>query len=175
MSFALQYRKKLQQQQSEALAVKKANEGFVSMPADASTDTSTNRRRVFLALILAGGILAVFNSGGLVNYTQGFANNPVGPHLILASERWHELMQKKQATRVVEHFRGSIALVREASWRDLAFGLQLTTAEKPDDSQPLPKVVPAKMTPVPGRQQPVEPRIARPAGPVLRASVERRP
>jgi len=175
MSFALQYRKKLQAQKSEALAVKKANEGFVSMPAEASTDTSYNRRRVFLALVLAGGILAVFNSGGLVNYSQGFANNPLGPDLILASEKWHELMQKKQATRVVEHIRGSIALVREASWQDLTLGLDLTTAEIMEEPQQKPDVVPAKFPVAPEHNEPVEPRITKPAVPVMRASVERRP
>lgn len=175
MSFALEYRKKLQVQQNEALTVRKANEGFVSMPAEASTDTRNNRRRVFLGLVLAGGILAVFNSGGLVNYTQGFANNPVGPHLILASERWHELMQKKQATRVVDHIRGSVVFAREARWQDLTFGLDLTTAENPEEPQRQPKLVPAKLRPAPERQEPVEPRIAKPAGPVMRASVDKIP
>ncbi len=175
MSFALQYRKKLLQQQREAWAVIKANEGFVSMPAQTSADTSNNRRRVFLALIVAGGILAVFNSGGLVNYTQGLASNPVGPKLILASERWHELMQEKQVTRVVDRIRGSLALVREASWRDLTFGLDVTRAQTPEQPRPIPKAGSPKLPKGPRRQQPAEPAIAKPASPVMRASVDRLP
>jgi hypothetical protein len=171
MSFALEYRKKLQAQQLEAVRFRKANEGFVSMPAEASTDTSNNRRRVFLALILAGGILATFNSGGLVNYTQGLANNPVGPELIIASEKWHELMQEKQVTRVVDHIRGSLALVREARWRDLAFGLDFTTAENPETPRTRPQVVPATLPGEPERPRQIKPRIAKPAVPVMRASV----
>ena len=74
MSFALEYRKKLQVQQNEALTVRKANEGFVSMPAEASTDTRNNRRRVFLGLVLAGGTIL----GGVL-----------GAHLtVLKGDRW---------------------------------------------------------------------------------------
>ncbi len=174
MSFALQYRKKLQDQQSEAQAVKKANEGFVSMPAEPSTDTSNNRRRVLLALVLAGGILATFNSGGLVSYTQELADNPVGPRLIIASEKWHELMQEKQVTRVVDHIRGSLAKAREASWQDLTFGLELTTAEKKIERES-PRVVPAKLLDTPKREELNKPKIAKPAGPVMRASVDKLP
>ena len=172
MSFALEYRKKLQAQQNEAVRIRKANEGFVSMPAEATTDTSNNRRRVFLALILAGGILATFNSGALVNYTQGLANNPVGPELILASEKWHELMQEKQVTRVVDHIRGSVALVRETRWQDLTFGLDLTTAENPEAPGAQPQVVPANLPGEPERPQQIKPGIAKPSGPVMRASIE---
>jgi hypothetical protein len=142
------------------------------MPAEATTDTSNNRRRVFLALILAGGILATFNSGGLVNYTQGLANNPVGPELILASEKWHEMMQEKQVTRVVDHIRGSVALVRETRWQDLTFGLDLTTAENPEAPGAQPQVVPANLPGEPERPQQIKPGIAKPSGPVMRASVE---
>jgi len=172
MSFALEYRKKLQAQQNEAVRIRKANEGFVSMPVEATTDTSNNRRRVFLALILAGGILATFNSGALVNYTQGLANNPVGPELILASEKWHEMMQEKQVTRVVDHIRGSVALVRETRWQDLTFGLDLTTAENPEAPGAQPQVVPANLPGEPERPQQIKPGIAKPSGPVMRASVE---
>jgi len=172
MSFALEYRKKLQAQQNEAVRIRKANEGFVSMPAEATTDTSNNRRRVFLALILAGGILATFNSGALVNYTQGMANNPVGPELILASEKWHEMMQEKQVTRVVDHIRGSVALVRETRWQDLTFGLDLTTAENPEAPGAQPQVVPANLPGEPERPPQIKPGIAKPSGPVMRASVE---
>jgi hypothetical protein len=168
MSFALEFRKKLQQREAETLRIKKANEGFVSMPVDSSTDTSNNRRRVLLALVIAGGVLSIFNSGGLVRYTQGLADNPVGPVLIIASEKWHALMQEKQATLVVDHIRGSVAMVRDSSWRDLTFGLRLT-----QDGTP-PNVLPAGQE-IPYPPEPEEPRIAKPVAPVMRASVEPRP
>lgn len=174
MSFALQYRKKLQARQSEARITKKANEGFVSPPADPSSDTPGNRRRVFIALVLAGGILATFNSGGLVNYAQELAGNPVGPKLILASETWHELMREKQVTRVVDHIRGSLVYVREARWRDLTFGLDLPVAEQNTLPAP-PKTVPAKTPSPPTRRESNQPRMAAPDGPVMRASVDKRP
>lgn len=168
MSFALEFRKKLQQAEAETLRIKKANEGFVSMPADSFADTLNNRRRVMFALVIAGCVLAVFNSGGLVRYTQGLAGNPVGPELILASEKWHELMQEKQATLVVDHIRGSVALVRESSWRDLTFGLRLTP------EMPRPNSVPSgQETPHP--PEPRQQEIAKPDPPVMRASIERRP
>ncbi len=175
MSFALQYRKKLQAQQSEAQVAKKANEGFVALPADPSTDTSSNRRRVFFALVLAGGILATFNSGGLVNYTQEMASNPVGPRLIMASEKWHELMREKQVTRVVDHIRGSLAYVREARWQDLTFGLELPVAARPKDVQPPQQVVPANLPETPKSKEPIKPRITKPDGPVMRAAVDKLP
>lgn len=167
MSFALEFRKKLQQREAETLRIKKANEGFVSMPVDSSTDTSNNRRRVLLALLIAGAVLSVFNSGGLVRYTQGLADNPVGPGLIIASEKWHALMQERQATLVVDHIRGSVALVRNSSWRDLTFGLRLTQDETPEN------VLPAEQE-TPRPPAPEQPKIAKPEAPVMRASIERR-
>lgn len=173
MSFALEYRKKLQAQQRDAQVAKKANEGFVAEPDEAATDTTSNRRRVFLALVLAGSILATFNSGGLVNYTQGLADKPMGPQLILASERWHELMQEKQITRVIDHIRGSVAFVRDTSWQDLAIGLKTSTAEKPMEPAKPHLVLPASTAPKLTRPKPPEPRMARPDGPVMRASIDR--
>jgi hypothetical protein len=175
MSFALEYRKKLQAQQRDAQVTKKANEGFVAEPVETASDTTSNRRRVFLVLVLAGGILATFNSGGLVNYTQGLADKPMGPQLILASERWHELMQEKKITRVVDHIRGFVAFVRDTSWQDLAIGLKTSTAEIPTEPTKPPLVLPASTVPTIKRPVSPEPRMARPAGPVMRASVERLP
>ncbi|MFQ5625732.1 MAG: hypothetical protein ACE5FM_03660 [Methyloligellaceae bacterium] len=172
MSFILDFRKKLQRQQREALRVRKINQGFVTLPPEDASDTPNNRRRVLLALVIAYGVLAVFNSGGLVHYTQGLAGNSLGQKLIVASERWHELMQRKHVTRVVEEIRGSVAFVRASSWHDLTQGLRIKPVEaqpaRPDDY----KVVPAKEETPPPRQD-NEREFIKPSGPVLRASVER--
>lgn len=172
MSFALEFRKKLQQQEREAAHARKINEGFVAAPAGELTDTPQNRRRVLLALVIAGGVLAVFNSGALVRYTQDLAGNPIGERLIVLSERWHEMMQRKQATRVVEEIRGSLALVREANWHDLTQHLRIKPSHAQPENRDGLKVVPAKGDAPPEVEPNDEPGRGTPTGPVLRASVE---
>lgn len=171
MSFALEYRKKLQQQQQEAYARAKANEGYVSPPLDERAETGKNRRRVFLALVVAGGVLGVFNSGGLVQYSYDLAEMPFGPRLIVLSEKWHGLMQEQKATRVVEQIRDTVMLARQSRWRDLREGLGLEKPARPLDGQENP-VVPAATDPEPGEQELEKPKMAKPEGPVMRASAD---
>ena len=172
MSFILDFRKKQQRQQREAMRVRKINEDFVTLPAEDSADTPRNRRRVLLALVIAGGVLAVFNSAGLVHYTQDLAGNPIGERLIVASERWHGMMQRKHVTVVVEEIRGSLAFVKQANWHDLTQGLGITPVEaqpaRPDEF----KVVPAKGDTPPQPRQENDRKYVKPTGPVMRASVE---
>ena len=174
MSFALEYRKKLQLKNREAQRIRKAHEGFVSAPAGASHDTPGMRRRVLLALVIAGGVLGVFNSGGLVQYTRQLADTPLGPRLIVMSETWHEAMQEKNVTQVVEQIRETVAMARESNWRDLTFGLRLNPHKLSPGPQKQPTVVPAKGKPAPEPEE-EKPRMARPAGPILRAAVDRLP
>ncbi len=174
MSFALEYRKKLQQQEREAVRAAKANEGFVATPAGDVSDTRRNGRRVLAALVIAGGVLSVFNSGALVRYTQDLAGNPLGEKVIELSERWHEMMQAKQVTRVVEEIRGSLTMAREASWRDLTARLGIRPTQAQPENRDGFKVVPARGD-APREAEPDEKRkTVAPAGPVMRASVERR-
>lgn len=175
MSFALNYRKKLQQKVREEQAFRKANEGFVTLPLGPDSDTRGNRRRVFFALLIAGGFLAVLNSAGLVNYAYGLADSRIGRSVIAASERWHEMMQDRQATRVVDHIRGSVAAIRETRWQDLKIvfgsdpGVPVQTG--PEQSPVLPASVPP-MPIAPELPEPKEPVKVKPAGPVLRAAAD---
>ena len=64
MSFALEYRKKMQADARKAVRQKKAvadvdDTGFVVLPPKKNVDTRGNRRRVLAALSLAGIILSV--------------------------------------------------------------------------------------------------------------------
>lgn len=168
MSFALEFRKQQQKKYRVAALENKPRNGFVAKPVEADADTKGNRRRVMLALLIAGSVLSIFNSEGLVRYTQNLAGNPIGEKLIMMSENWHALMQDKQVTRVADHIRGSVAMARGANWRDLTFGFR----GNPDE-QPQPAIVPAKQeAPLPPAPEPQE--IAKPDRPVMRASVERR-
>ncbi|MEM8744983.1 MAG: hypothetical protein AAGF14_10140 [Pseudomonadota bacterium] len=170
MSFALQYRKKLQQQAREAARKRKENEGFVSPPAQ-ETDTGSNRRRVLFALMIAGAILAAFNSGGLVQYSYDLAENPAGQKLVEVAEDWHDMMQETRATDVIDHIRGSVAVVRESTWEDLAASLASAPAGPQPEMLPDRPVVPANGDPMEAPDLKKAPKIVRPDGPVMRASV----
>ena len=172
MSFALEFRKKLQEQEREAVRARKANEGFVTTPAGEASDTRHNGRRVMMALLIAGAVLGIFNSGALVRYTQDLAGNPIGEKLIELSESWHEMMQAKQVTRVVEEIRGTVTVAQEASWQDLTQGLRiLPLRARPEPGDEF-NVVPAKGD-APKEVEPGEERkTVTPTGPVMRASVE---
>lgn len=149
MSFALEYRKKMQAEAREAEAGKKttrkprparsrrartkksapppamAPADFVVGAAKKSTDTRGNRLRVLAALSLAGGILSVFNSGALVQYAGGLGYNQAAMRVIIASENWHALMEQSRMTALVDGIREAVTTARHSEWQDLAFGLEL--------------------------------------------------
>lgn len=174
MSFALDYRKKLQEQDRREKAFRKANEGFVTLPQEADVDTRGNGRRVLMALIIAGSFLAILNSAGLVNYAYGLADSRLGRTLVVASEQWHQMMERGRATQVVDHIRGSVAMMRETSWQDLKM---VFLSPQPEMSPERPQVIPAK-APQPAAE-PEEPENAKPApivpapaAPVMRAAID---
>lgn len=174
MSFALDYRQKMQaearraQQREEAL--EQANTGFVVLPASAEEDTRGNRRRVLAALSLAAIILSVFNSGGMVQYSGGLAATWLGTRIILATESWHRLMEENHMTVVVEEIRSVVSEARAASWPELKLGSTREAIrprdEAPVRSRPLPSYMPRE-------KQPANPK-PRPRGPVMKASAEPR-
>lgn len=175
MSFALDYRKKLQQQEQREQAFRKANEGFVTLPLSPDADTRGNGRRVLMALVIAGGLVAVLNSGGLVNYAYGLTDSRIGRTLVVASEHWHQLMEQGKATRVVDHIRGSVAMIREASWQDLKV-VFMPGSGTPADTRPRqPHVLPASTPSQPGAEpdarESVKPADRKPKGPVMRAAI----
>ncbi len=170
MSFALEFRRKQQLLEHEVQHARQANKGFVSMPADCGTDTKGNRRRVLFALVIAGGVLAIFNSGGLVQYSYDFADSPGGEKMIEVSESWHDMMSESRMTEFIDHIRGSIAMARESSWQDLTFGFAAVPAEPDSSTQPQPLIVPANGESLPERKEHQVPEAAKPAGPIMRAS-----
>lgn len=176
MSFALDFRKRLQDREREKLRVAKENAGFVTMPLDPETDTRGNRRRVTLALLIAGGLLAVLNSGSLVNYAYTMTDTRAGQLLVVASEKWHGMMERGSATQLVDHIRGSVAAIRETSWHDLQVVFDFS-AEHQDPAGPQrAPVLPAAAPEPPAKPEPQE--TVRPEGPnaprgpVMRASVD---
>jgi len=175
MSFALEYRKKLQDRERRQRALKKANEGFVTMPLDEDADTRGNRRRVMLALVVAGLLLATLNSAGLVSYTRDMYETQLGRTLIVASEKWHAMMERGKATLLVDSVRGTVSAMRETSWRDLrvVFDLAPVTqpAPAPDEAPVLPASSP-ELPVEPEMQETVRPQPHKPAGPVMRASAD---
>lgn len=176
MSFALDYRKKLQDKERDELRLAKENAGFVTMPLDPDTDTRGNRRRVTLALLIAGGLLAVLNSAGLVNYAYNLADTRAGQMLVVASERWHGMMERHRTTQVVGHIRGSVVAIRETSWQDLKVVLNFSPEQPGDMDQDRPPVMPASSPQdhkPPQPQETVRPQKPKtPQGPVMRASAD---
>ena len=124
MSFALDFRNKRVKSEGrprgQIVAGEAAEQGFAVPKARKDANTRVNRRRVFAALLIAGLVLAVFNSAGLVQYARGFSGDAVSARLIDVSESWHRMMDSSQATRIVATIRDAVSAVRDASWRDVA-------------------------------------------------------
>lgn len=175
MSFALEYRKKMQAEgqaaKQEAAAQEKANTGFIVTPASEETDTRSTRRQVLAALSLAGIILSFFNSGAMVRYAGGLADSRAGVQIIVATEDWHSLMEENRLTLVVEKIRGAVSHVRRSQWPDLASGFAFRPAyrqsEEPDTVTPVDRGNEEK---APGEGAP-DIEIIRPTGPVMRAAI----
>ncbi|GAB4240474.1 MAG: hypothetical protein Kow0032_28150 [Methyloligellaceae bacterium] len=183
MSFALEYRKKMQAKarkaQRSAKTGAQSDEGFAVPPAGKNADTRGNRRRVLAALSLAALILSVFNSGALVTYTGGLAGSPLGLRVAIASEDWHALMEKSRMTGVVESIRGAVATVRHSSWQDLAV-LVAPSGGAPDEGDPgSPGAVPGPAPVLPagdgerGRDLPGPIEVERGTQPLLKAEISR--
>lgn len=175
MSFALEFRKKLQDREREQRALKKANEGFVAMPLGEDADTRGNRRRVILALVVAGLLLGTLNSAGLVSYTRDMYETQLGRNLIVASEKWHAMMERGKATLLVDSVRGTVSAMRETSWHDLKVVFDLAPGTSPARTPDAGPVLPASTPEPPVRpemQETVRPQPRKPAGPVMRASAD---
>lgn len=184
MSFALEYRKKMQREAAEASAhaaaggkPNKARVGdFVLQPAKKHVNTRANRRRTLAALSLAGIILSVFNSGGMVQYTGNLSYNDISIRVITASEDWHQLMEQNRMTLVVDEIRNAVMVARHSSWQDLALGLSLEpTHPYLGGGSETPPADEQALEPVEERQEvPTEDDMPDPAAPVLRAAAEGR-
>lgn len=189
MSFALDYRKKMQAESRAAVQARAAQEtrdtGFVVTSASDNTDTRRTRRQVLAALSLAGIILSLFNSDAMVRYAGGLADSSAGEQIILAAEDWHSLMEENRLTLVVEQIRGAVSYARYSQWPDLASAFAFGPAYRPparDTVTPVDQHIEDK---VPGEGEPVDQAIEenvpgkgepefkfiRPTGPVMRAAI----
>ena len=175
MSFALEYRKKMQAEaraeRARRTTLKRENSGYVVLPPEGREDTRANRRRVLAALSLAVVVLFVFNSGGLVRYTGGLGETSAGQRIVELAERWHGLMEEHRMTVVVDEIRGAVAQARQSRWPDLADGWSpLSVDPATADGQPAPPTIPAADEAPQEAAPPV--RETAPIGPVLRAAIE---
>ena len=181
MSFALEYRKKMQAEaektrsRHKTRAARRPKTDFVVDAARGSDDTPGNRRCVLAALLLAGLILAVFNSGGLVRYAGGLGYNALVMKIIIASEDWHSLMERSRMTALMDGIRGAVTAARQSSWHDLAFGVDLTPTHPYLTTPATARSEDGQTDEEQGQRTITEPE-AEPEGPdgsVMRAAVER--
>lgn len=178
MSFALEYRKKMQAEAKRARArqdeAESPEDGFILAPPGRSAETRANRRRVLAALVLAGLVLGVFNSGALVHYAGGLGYNEFTMRAITLAERWDRLMRENRLTLVTSQLRDMAAQARRSRWRDLAFGLPASLAQPDSEGRETARSGSGK-----GEQPQSEPAgdvgetLAPAPAPVLRAAVER--
>jgi hypothetical protein len=176
MSFALEYRKKMQadaerKSQSKKAVAQEHDRDFVVRPATDNADTRANRRQVLAALSLAGIILSVFNSGGLVHYAGGLGYNAVSMRVITISESWHDLMEQTRLTLVMKEIRDVVMTARQSSWQDLVFGLSIPPAYSGSGGPPVPGLEGDPMDRNDSDHATPELELPAPTGPVLRAAV----
>ncbi len=131
MSFALEFRKKhLIDRPAASVGRQALEQAPGSRAKDAGRGIAApamvpNARRVALTLLIAAVVLAVFNSGSLVQYTRGLSDTMLGPNIIRASERWHAMMESGHMTDLTNRIRAVVSSARQSSWEDVArrFGL----------------------------------------------------
>ncbi len=102
-------------------------------------DRSPARRVALVALLIAAGVLAVFNSEGMVSTARDLAESRVGRPLLPVAERWDGAMERIGAKRLVASVRGLMLDMQYARWPDVAalFGLEddPMTAERPEGEE----------------------------------------
>lgn len=121
-SFALEYRKRLLAQKQTAREAERArrSEGFIADPAPDHKATAANRARVFGALLIAAGVLAIFNSEALVHWTRGLSSTAAGRQAFSLAMEWDAWMKASSADRLVAAIRDRVTMVRSAAWEDVA-------------------------------------------------------
>jgi hypothetical protein len=122
MSFALEFRKKhyLTRAQAKAGGERASRAPKARTRAETHANTRASRTTVLGALLMAGAILAVFNSEGLRLWVGDLAERGIGRPLLALSEAWDSAMERVGTKAVLASVRGLAAEAREASWDDLA-------------------------------------------------------
>lgn len=167
MSFALEFRKKhlvKRSGESQAERAVMRDDQARSSKQTPPAPKPMSGRRVAQALLVAAVILAVFNSGALVQYARGLSDKMFGPPIITASETWHAMMERGRLTGLTEQIRQIVSQARQSSWDDIAKGLGLMPERQLGEAAPAHRSLGGDVTSIPGRYG--EP----PAKPVRRTS-----
>ena len=124
MSIAMDYRRGAAARKAERQARDFSNAlDRIDKAATAKSEKRLHRLSVLGALLIAAGVLGMFNSAALVQYSYGLSESEVGIRVLEATESWHELMQRQNLTTVVEQIREAVSNARQSSWEDLTMGL----------------------------------------------------
>lgn len=146
MSFAMDFRRETAAERKAAEFTKALD--TIDSTASAKSETRIHRLSVLGALCIAAAILGLFNSAALVQYSYKLSESDLGIRILEVSEEWHELMQQKRLTMVVERIRDAVGTARQSQWQDLTFGLMQTADSEADELPPSTKV--AEDTAAPG-------------------------
>jgi len=82
-------------------------------------ETSRNRGRMFVAILVAALMLGVFNSSALVNRVRGLPAGPVEDRIITTAETWNGWMENQGLSGYIEVARTYVAALKDKRWRDL--------------------------------------------------------
>lgn len=79
---------------------------------------SKNPPRMLLALLVATFLLAVFNSGALVNWVRKLPAGPVEDSIIVSAETWHDWMETEGLSDYIDTMRKSVQSLKKVNWSD---------------------------------------------------------
>jgi len=82
-------------------------------------DTSRNRRRMVVAIMVATLMLGLFNSSALVNRVRGLQAGPVEDRIINTAEAWHGWMENQELSGYIDVARAYVATLKDKRWQDL--------------------------------------------------------
>lgn len=124
MSFVMDYRRGTAAREAERQARDFSNAlDRIDKAATAKSEKRLHRLSVLGAMLIAAGVLGMFNSAALVQYAYGLSESEMGIHVLEATESWHEMMQRQNFTVVVERIRDAVGNARQSSWEDLTMAL----------------------------------------------------
>jgi hypothetical protein len=85
----------------------------------AAADTQRNVLRFACAMWIAALVLALFNSGQLVNVVNGLGVGPVQDTVVALAATWDEQMDKNGLNQPVELVRGAVSRLHDMTWQEL--------------------------------------------------------
>ena len=82
-------------------------------------DTSQNRGRMLIAMLVATLLLGVLNSTGLLSWVRGLPAGPVEDRIIMSAETWHEWMEDRGLDEYMAGMRKLVETLKEVNWQDI--------------------------------------------------------